>query len=337
MKKRLVTLLLASMTTAVLIGCSSSDLANISGSDDSTSEVSVIDEPDASNESESVDDSSSDSSITTIDDESTALISSYENSIAAIDLFDELFLNVPTEIDTTQLETLQNGASECTGDSFIGTWNRTFVTMGQEADITIEKADDNTCTINGWFDHYGNTGDIVDLTGYFLTENMMYAEDEEWDAVYLFKVTADSMEVKQIGFGCMGAGCSANGTYVTGDPEYLNAHDIEFAFTEDELDAIKELLEQNGLDYNEYFEDAILLGYFETSQGEATFDDGEVVSGRWFTSVAPHGCTRNLNLFISDDGKIYLESGFNYPDDTEFYTTDENVTTMPTNTSEDNQ
>ena len=338
MKKHLVITLLAAMTASVLFGCSSIDLSNIS--DTASSSEDLLDEggSDDSSKADSIDEASLDDSSFTIDDESTALISSTEYSLAAMDLFDELMADPGTEeLSEDQIETLKNGASECKGDNFIGTWNRTFVSMGMDADITIEEGDDNTCIVNGYFDHYGNMGSIDEATGYFLSENMMFAIDESCSTVFLFKVAGDSMEVRQKGFGCMGMGASSIGTYVMGDPEYLNAYDIDFAFTEDELSAIKELIDENGLDYTEYFEDAILLGYFSTTEGEATFDDGTVKTGRWFVSVAPHGCTRNLNLFISDDANIYFESGFNnYEDDElEFYTTDQSVSAMPVNESEE--
>lgn len=330
MKKRLFTILIASLTASVLFGCSSTDFANMENSGNASLGLSDENGKDNSNDAESLDDAASEESLATIDDESTALISSMEYSFAAMDLFDELMADPGTEeLDDDQVETLKNGASDCSGVNFIGTWNRTFVAMGMDADITIEEGEDSTCVVNGYFDHYGNMGDIEDATGYFLSENMMFAIDEECDTVYLFRVTGESMEVRQKGFGCMGGNVSSIGTYVMGEPEYLNAHDIDFAFTEEELSAIKELLDEYGLDYEEYFETAILYGYFTTEEGEAMFDDGTVVTGRWYTAVAPHGCTRNLEMFIAFDGTIYMKSGFNPMAETEYYTSDPKAQAMP--------
>lgn len=338
MKKYLITALTTSLTACFLLGCTNTDLAGLNSSDESP----LASSDNSSDDLASLLDSGNISDIInntiSIDDESTALISSSEYSLAAIDLFDELFRGSITEVDDSQIETLKNGSSKCDNTKFIGTWNRTYVDMGEDADIRIEEnQEDDTCLINGYFDHYGNCGSMDDLIGYFLTDNMMFAVDEESDnTLYMFKLTGDSMEVDQIGFGCMGGGASAVGTYVTSEPEYLNEHDIDFAFTSDELSSIKNLIDENGLDYDEYFENAILYGYFETSSGDAVFEDGTQVSGRWFTAVAPHGITRNLNLFISGDGKIYLESGYNPMDETEFYTTDENATSMPVQLVENN-
>lgn len=331
MKKILAKALIASLSASFLIGCTSADIENPSSTDD----ASIVITTDAnsnsnnSNSSGSSDASSIDASDDLVDDESTALISSSEDYLAAADLFEELFNDPSIEVDDSNLNILKNGVSDIDNNKFIGTWNRTYVSMGADGYVEIKEASKSTCLVNGGFDHYGNTGDIDNITGYYLSENTMFAIDEEYNTVYLFRISGESMEIAQRGFGCMGAGVSADGTYVTTEPEYLNEHDIEFAFTEDELTAINKLFSDNGLDYEEYFETPILYGIFETSIGEAVFDDGTTMSGRWFTAVAPHGVTRNLNLFISDDGSIYLESGWNSSDETEFYTTDENASSMP--------
>jgi hypothetical protein len=335
MKKILAKALLASLSASFLIGCTDANIENLSSTDDASIVITTNINTDSNNSSSkdasdnSSDASSIDASDDLVDDESTALISSSEGYIAACDLFEELFNDPSIEVDDSKLQTLKNGVSDIDNSKFIGTWNRTYVAMGVDGYVEIEEVSKSTCLVNGSFDHYGNCGDIDNITGYYLSENTMFAVDEEFDAVYFFKISGESMEIAQRGFGCMGGGVSANGTYVTTEPEYINEHDIEFAFTEDELTAINKLLSDNGLDYEEYFETPILYGIFETSIGEAVFGDGTTMSGRWFTSVAPHGVTRNLNLFISDDGNIYLESGWNASDEAEFYTTDENASSMP--------
>lgn len=349
-KKRIAAVFLTSLISSVILGCTDRNAANTSDLDESSILSSVSDDQKDQASSDSSHDleiditkdmtgaeSSTNVSSNLIDDESTALISSSEDSLYAAVLFDELITDPDSsELDESQLETLQKGISDCKDNKFIGSWERTYVAMGMSATITIEAMSDNSCVINGDFLHYGNTGTIKNVTGYYLSANMMYAVDEECNTVYLFKVSDESMDVRQKGFGCMGGNVTSNGTYVTGKPEYINEYDIEFAFTEDELTAIKELLDQNSLDYEEYFETAILYGIFETSQGNAVFDDGSLVSGRWFTSYAPHGFTRNLNLFISDDGAIYFESGYNPHQYTTFITTDSNASSMPSKESDDN-
>lgn len=248
MKKTLAKALLASLSASFLIGCTDANIENLSSTDDASIVITTDVNTDSNNSSSkdasdnSSDASSIDASDDLVDDESTALISSSEGYLAACDLFEELFNDPSIEVDDSKLQTLKNGVSDIDNSKFIGTWNRTYVAMGVDGYVEIEEVSKSTCLVNGSFDHYGNLGDIDNITGYYLSENTMFAVDEEFDAVYLFKISGESMEIAQRGFGCMGGGVSANGTYVTTEPEYINEHDIEFAFTEDELAAINKLV-----------------------------------------------------------------------------------------------
>lgn len=251
------------------------------------------------------------------------------------ELLEELSSGSSEMLSEDEMELLYDSVVEVEDSDLIGEWNRTDCHMGTEGSIEIEEVDSKTVHVTGYFDHYGNSGDL-DADGYYISPNQIFVHDQEFDAVFILQMPDDDHElcVTQHGLGCMGAGATANGIYTQDEPVYNNANDIIDSFSEDELEIITDLLEEESLDYEEYFENAILYGTFEIAYASAAFDDETQKDGVWYEAVAPHGYTRNLLIFSSEDGEIYLESSMNGSSESMiFMTSDSSVTQMPERSS----
>ena len=247
------------------------------------------------------------------------------------ELLEELSSGSSEMLSEDEMELLYDSVVEVEDSDLIGEWNRTDCHMGTDASIEIEEVDSKTVHVTGYFDHYGNSGDL-DADGYYISPNQIFVHDQEFDAVFILQIPDDDHElcVTQHGLGCMGAGATANGIYTQDEPVYNNADDITDSFSEDELEIITDLLDEESLDYEEYFENAILYGYFEIDYDSAAFEDGTEKDGVWYEAVAPHGYTRNILIFSSEDGEIYMESSMNGSSESIiFMTSDSSVTQMP--------
>lgn len=249
----------------------------------------------------------------------------------ADELLEELSSGSSEMLSEDEMELLYDSVVEVEDSDLIGTWNRTDCHMGTDASIEIEEVDSKTVHVTGYFDHYGNSGDL-DADGYYISSNQIFVHDQEFDAVFILQIPYDDNElcVTQHGLGCMGAGATANGIYTQDEPVYNNANDITDNFSEEELETITDLLDEESLDYEEYFEEAILYGTFEIDYDLAAFEDGTEKDGVWYEAFAPHGYTKNLLIFSSEDGEIYMESSMNGSSESMiFMTSDSSVTQMP--------
>lgn len=247
------------------------------------------------------------------------------------EILEELSSGSSEMLSEDEMELLYDSVVEVEDSDLIGEWNRTDCHMGTEGSIEIEEVDSKTVHVTGYFDHYGNSGDL-DADGYYISPNQIFVHDQEFDAVFILQMPDDDNElwVTQHGIGCMGVGATANGIYTQDEPVYNNANDITDNFSEDELEIITDLLDEESLDYEEYFEDAILYGSFEIDYDSAAFEDGTEKDGVWYEAFAPHGYTKNLLIFSSEDGEIYMESSMNGSSESMiFMTSDSSVTQMP--------
>lgn len=222
------------------------------------------------------------------------------------------------------------GAVQIENSAFLGEWNRTEVRMGNEGNLIITENADQSVIASGDFFAYGNSGYIWEAPCLFLNDVSLVILDEEGSATYLLQLNADGMQVSQYGFGCMGAGAFGYGKFVKGAPVYTDAFEIQETFTAEELAAVEALMQVNGLDYEEYFINAISGSYGPIiTPMPADLENGSHVDGRLIEAYAPHGLTRNLVMYIDNNGDIYMTSSYNFSDAPEYYTTNLSQTYMP--------
>ncbi len=257
--------------------------------------------------------------------EQTTISSESEN-----EYFESLMNDTTGELpDQESLDLLKNQTTAVSEDLFSGKWQRTECESSVYATVNISQNDDKTVTVKGLFYDYGNVGSINNATGYYVSNSEMFVIDEEYATLYLFKLSDNLMTIVQLGAGNMGEDVTANGTYTTGDPVYTNDNVLENNFTEEELSSIKQLLEDSGLDYLDFFENTVLYGKLTVTKAPATFEDGSTKEGTWYEAVSPHGYTYDSYTFISEDGEIYFSSTANDVEEYLFLTTDDSVTDMP--------
>lgn len=282
------------------------------------------------------------STVETSQSESAAVASSVEEitaevtTVAAADqeevdaLLQKLLAESDDEMPSdTDIQLLKSAQVAVLEDNFTGKWSRTNCLTGMFATVNITKDTDNTASVNGFFYHYGNVGNVNVSDAFYLNDNCLVVVDEDSETLYLLTIDGDTMTVTQHGDGNMGQDVTGAGEYTLGDPVYTNANDIEDNFTDEEIEAIKALLEEGGLDYTDFFENTVLYGILTVTESEATFEDGSVQKGTWYEAIAPHGFTYDSIIFIAEDGEIYFESTMNGISEYYFLTTNDAVSDMP--------
>ena len=187
---------------------------------------------------------------------------------------------------------------------FTGEWERTDVHNGLPAYIDISNQDEEGFDVSGGVGYFSHGGLLEDGRAYFITDTVAIYE---YNGCYLV------MERTKAGMNVyvaesvdstfpFGAGCSMDGEYTLGEPEYTNAEYMNEHFTKTEQAEIKKLL---GDDYEMYFEDVVNYGVVddwtcELSDGtKAVFYDG------WFPTMGY--C--NFRMLICENGDIYCEVG----------------------------
>ena len=255
------------------------------------------------------------------------------DEISKIDMiFDAAFAG--EEIFEDDMKVLAENAMECDDCALFGQWNRTGCVMGLSGNISILSADGEILA-EGDFDHYGNMGSIENGKGYLISDSKLFITDGYSDAVFFCMLKDDELYVKQQGLGSMGMSVTADGCYIKGEPEYTNANFISDLFSEEnikdqKLAAIKDLLASYSLDYKECFEDAINYGWVDYEEDTTgIFEDGSCVTGMYIYAQAPHGFTKNVEVYVSKDDNVYLKSWSNYEDTVVFATNDKEHAEMP--------
>lgn len=235
-------------------------------------------------------------------------------------------------IDANMTEEIKEQTTETTKvvteNGYEGEWYRTDVASYQWARITISNwKEGESFDVTVWA-NYGQYGDLVKGTATFIGEDMAVLHDEmvedflknhEGDHGIYFQFLGDSIIVThdievRMWFGGGGI-TTAEGTYIQGEPEYTNCTDVGEIFTEDELEAIQELL---GDSYGPLFKNVIELGEIK----EYDIDNGRL----WEAHIPPYG--EWCNILIYDDGRIYVE-GCSYADEAKGFYTNSKDTEMP--------
>ena len=132
------------------------------------------------------------------------------------------------------------------------------------------------------------------------------------DSGFYFEFTGDSIIVThdaQLN-GIFGGGvcATAAGTYIQGEPDYTSCSDIAELFSEDELDALQELL---GDRFVPLVKDVIEVGRLE----EISIENGRLWKVDWIPNK--HAW---CNIVMYDNGDIYIEGLAYGMDEIEFYT-----------------
>ncbi|MCR4904091.1 MAG: hypothetical protein K6A23_14630, partial [Butyrivibrio sp.] len=231
--------------------------------------------------------------------------------------------------EQTSLDELKASATEVSQDLFSGKWQRTNCVTGDFATVTIRQNDDNTANVSGFFYDYGNVGSINNATGYYIGDNKLFVLDEDYETLYLFSIEDGNMKIIQHGAGNMGDDVTSIGDYTQDEPQYTDADVIENNFTDEQIETIKTMLDEGGLDYTDCFENTLLYGVLTVSKSTATFADGSIQTGTYYEAVAPHGFTYDSYTFIADDGEIYYISTAEDVTEFIFLTTNDSVTQMP--------
>lgn len=214
-------------------------------------------------------------------------------------------------------------------NGYEGEWYRTNVKSYQWARITISNWKEGESFDVTVLANYGDYGGSLEGTATFIEEDMAVLYDEhvedflkehEGDHGIYFQFSENAILVThdsdvRMWFGGGGT-ATAEGTYVQGEPEYINCADVGEIFTEEELEAIQELL---GDRYEPLFKNVIEIGEIT----EYGIDNGRL----WEAYRPPYG-VEWCNILIYDDGRIYIE-GYAYGDyPKEFYTNSDD-TEMP--------
>lgn len=233
--------------------------------------------------------------------------------------------NMTDEITEETTDTTQN----VTVNGYEGEWYRTDVASYQWSRITISNWKEGESFDVEILANYGDYGGPIEGTATFIEEDLAVVYDEnvegflenhEGDHGIYFQFLEDSIIVThdvdvRMWFGGGGI-ATAEGTYIQGEPEYTNCTDVGEIFTEDELEAIQELL---GDSYEPLFENVIELGEIT----EYDIDNGRL----WEAYRPPYG-VEWCNILIYDDGRIYIE-GYSYADEAKGFYTNSKDTEMP--------
>ncbi|MDD5935534.1 MAG: hypothetical protein PUC65_08265 [Clostridiales bacterium] len=267
----------------------------------------------------------------------------FENKVSneAIKLFDSYINGTNTdtyEVKAEECEKLKNAQSTSkTYEKFNGTWNRTECENGYFGTLSITNANVNGFDVeNGEFMFYSHSGELMATKGYFLSDTKAVVEYSNPDlggkTLILMDLQDDKLHVIGIGgeyFG-FGANVTLDGTYTLGEPEYTNQNALDDTFTKEEQKMIKDLMNKENWDYEEYFLTIVQYGVGEMTEVTAVFQDGSQKSGKWFSGFVPTMGGYEIEMFLSEDGHIYYENSTQG-----FITDDKKVKIMPKNSGQD--
>lgn len=215
-------------------------------------------------------------------------------------------------------------------NGYEGEWYRTDVASYEWARIVISEWKDGESfdvTLDATYALYSGT---AEGTAHFIDEDVavlydetfgVFCEIQEKDIDYgiYFYFTDNSIIVTHDGYLRMffgGTGiATAQGTYVQGEPQYTNCTDVAEIYTTEELNVIKELLQD---DYETLFEWTIESGKME----EYRVDIGRL----WMAEYPPNGVVW-CNILIYDDGSYFVEGRY-WNEEYKFYTNTD-ATEMP--------
>ncbi len=195
---------------------------------------------------------------------------------------------------------------------FEGEWHRTNTHSSAPATITISNVSTDGFDFSGFFQGYGNMGE-EEGRAYFESDNVaVYTQEatEYFDEAYIyFTITDGDLEVMSEGtLTGMGNHVFADGMYTTDEPTYTNANVLAETFTDEELQAMKDMLSEE--DYTKGFVDNTETGIVTSEQ--VTMYDG--LKAKHVNSFFP-GLANfvGYDLLITEDGKIYylhVDRGF---------------------------
>ncbi len=203
---------------------------------------------------------------------------------------------------------------------FTGEWGRTEVHSGLFATIDISNQDEEGFDVSGGVGYFSHGGMLEDGRAYFITDTMAIYE---YNGCYLLlERTKDGMKVyeaeaqgKSFPFG---AGCSMEGNYDLGEPEYTNDGYMEENFTQSEQNEIKALL---GDAYDMNFEDVVNYGVVDSWTCELEDGTKAVYYDGWFPTLA--FC--NFRMLKCENGDLYCEVG----NENDWYTNVAGETDLP--------
>ena len=195
---------------------------------------------------------------------------------------------------------------------FEGDWHRTNTHSSTYATITISNVSDDGFDFEGYFQGYGNMGQEEGRALFTSDDEAVYMQDatEYSDEAYIyFTFDGEALSVSSEGdlYG-MGNHVYADGEYTTDDPTYTNANIVAETFTDDELQAMKDMLSED--DYTNGFIDNTENGIV-TSETVTMYDSTKAKHvNSFFPGLANF---IGYDLLITEDGDIYyshVDRGF---------------------------
>ena len=220
-----------------------------------------------------------------------------------------------TAATTTTAETSAEG--ELNPD-FEDLWSRTDVDCSLWAQINISEVEGGTMHVTGTFQYYYHLGDI-DAYASFVSENEAVISQQDLDPaanpgyIHLVLDGNDLTVTAEDWFFGMGEGVTVDGEYTTDNPVYTNATILEDTFSEDELNDIQELIDDD-LIYENDFKTPTVIGI--VTDEEVLLNNG--TSARHISCTVPTS-TEGYDMLITSGGKIYLDiNGEIYTEDSSF-------------------
>ena len=200
--------------------------------------------------------------------------------------------------------------------NFEGDWHRTNTHSSTYATITISNVSDDGFDFEGFFQGYGNMGREDGRAVFTSDEAAIFTQEatEYSEVAYIyFILDGDELSVSSEGdlYG-MGNHVYADGEYTTDEPAYTNADILAETFTDDELQAMKDMLSED--DYTNGFIDNTENGIV-TSETVTMYDS---TKAKHVNSFYP-GLANFIgyDLLITEDGDIYyshVDRGFSTND-----------------------
>ena len=217
---------------------------------------------------------------------------------------------------TSQNETEISENETSTKSFFEGEWHRTDTHSSGNATITISNVSDDGFDFEGYFQGYGNMGQEEGRAVFTSDNEAVYtqeASDYSEEAFIYFSMDGEDLEISSEGF-LMGMGnhVYADGKYTTEEPTYTNANIIAETFTDDELQAMKDMLSED--DYTNGFIDNTQSGIV-TSETVTMYYGAKAKHVNCFYPGLANFV--GYDLLITDDGDIYyshVDRGFSTND-----------------------
>lgn len=201
---------------------------------------------------------------------------------------------------------------------FEGSWQATNCHSSLSGSIDITNQTNEGFHYEGFFSYYSHCGEAIG-EAHWVSESMAISsqddvEDSMDDGYMIFYMVGNSLYVRaDTFFGSMGMNVTPNNEYTLGEPVYTNADMVNRAYTEEELQQIKDLLG------NDLYDDFFIFG---TENGGVNVSETMLADDTPCKYVECYMLTwgESYMAVITADGRIYIKV-YKY-DNEKLYTND---------------